>query len=77
MKNAIKHGATEVELLEVLKVVSVLGMHTCAVGIPVLDEEMVNLRNQPKEMTLNHEQEKLKEKFIDKMGYWNSFWIPS
>lgn len=73
MKNATTHGATEEELLEVIKVVSVLGMHTCAVGIPVLDEEMVNYRNQPKEMSLNHEQEKLKKKFIDKMGYWNSF----
>ncbi|MFE4706345.1 carboxymuconolactone decarboxylase family protein [Peribacillus simplex] len=73
MKNAIMHGATEEELLEVLKLVSVLGMHTCAVGIPVLDKEIVNYGNQPKEICLNHEQEILKNKFIDKMGYWNSF----
>jgi AhpD family alkylhydroperoxidase len=73
MKNAVTYGATEEELLEVLKLVSVLGMHTCAVGIPVLEEEMVNYRNQPKEINLNCEQEKLKKRFIDKMGYWNSF----
>ncbi|MEW9673545.1 carboxymuconolactone decarboxylase family protein [Ammoniphilus sp. 3BR4] len=73
MKNAMTHGATEREILEVLKLVSVLGMHTCAVGIPLLMEEYETYSDQSTELNLNSKQQKLKEKFIHKMGYWGSF----
>ncbi|TDK64070.1 gamma-carboxymuconolactone decarboxylase [Bacillus salipaludis] len=73
MENAVTHGATEKEILEVLKLVSVLGMHTCSVGVPILSEESEQYRKRPAEPDLNHNQKKLKESFIDKMGYWNTF----
>jgi alkylhydroperoxidase/carboxymuconolactone decarboxylase family protein YurZ len=73
MKNAMSHGATEREIIEVLKLVSVLGMHTCGVGVPILVEEYNAFRNQPKETVLNEKQQELKKKFVDKMGYWNAF----
>lgn len=73
MKNAVIHGATEKEILEVLKLVSVLGMHTCAVGVPILMEESEKDSKRPIEPDLNNNQMKLKENFIDKMGYWNMF----
>jgi alkylhydroperoxidase/carboxymuconolactone decarboxylase family protein YurZ len=38
--NALKYGATKEEILEVLELTSVLGVHTCTVGIPVLIQEL-------------------------------------
>ena len=40
IKNALKHGATKEEIMEVLELVSVLGIHACTLGIPVLMEEL-------------------------------------
>ena len=73
MKNAVSQGATEKEILEVLKLVSVLGVHTCAVSVPSLVDEYEKYSNLSIEPNLNNKQKKLKEHFIDKMGYWNSF----
>ena len=38
--NAIGYGATKEEIMEVLELVSVLGIHTCTVGVPILLEEL-------------------------------------
>ncbi|MEH7253808.1 carboxymuconolactone decarboxylase family protein [Neobacillus niacini] len=40
IKNALKYGADKEELMEVLQLVSVLGIHTCTVGVPILKEVM-------------------------------------
>jgi alkylhydroperoxidase/carboxymuconolactone decarboxylase family protein YurZ len=40
IRNAIKHGATKEEIMEVLELTSVLGIHTCTLGVPVLLEEL-------------------------------------
>ena len=40
IQNAIKYGATKEEIMEVLELTSVLGIHTCTLGVPVLLEEM-------------------------------------
>jgi alkylhydroperoxidase/carboxymuconolactone decarboxylase family protein YurZ len=73
MKNAVHQGATEKEILEVLKLVSVLGVHTCAVSVPSLVDEYEKYSNQSIEPNMNNKQQKLKDHFINKMGYWNSF----
>lgn len=39
IRNAMKHGATMQEIMEVLQLVSVLGIHTCTMGMPVLVDE--------------------------------------
>lgn len=39
IRNAIKYGATREEVMEVLELVSVLGIHACTMGVPVLLEE--------------------------------------
>ena len=39
MENALRHGATPAEIVEVLSLVSVLGMHTITMGVPLLMEE--------------------------------------
>jgi alkylhydroperoxidase/carboxymuconolactone decarboxylase family protein YurZ len=40
IRNAIKHGATKHEILEVYQLVSVLGMHTITMGVPALLDEL-------------------------------------
>lgn len=40
IRNALGYGATKEEIMEVFELVSVLGIHTCTVGIPVLMEEL-------------------------------------
>lgn len=39
IRNAIGYGATRAEVMEVLELVSVLGIHACTMGVPVLVEE--------------------------------------
>ena len=42
IKNALGYGATREEILEVMELVSVIGIHSCAVGVPILVEELAN-----------------------------------
>jgi alkylhydroperoxidase/carboxymuconolactone decarboxylase family protein YurZ len=72
IQNALRLGATREEILEVLKVVSILGMHTCAVGIPLMAEQFDSVDSNTK-IHLSEKQKQLKEEFIDQMGYWNDF----
>ena len=75
IENAFKHGATKEEIMEVYQLTSVLGMHTCTVGVPILIEEIKNAGNeQDLQLNLNEHQTKLKEEFQEKRGYWNEFW---
>lgn len=43
IQNALKYGATKAEIMEVLELTSVLGIHTMTVGVPVLVEELKNV----------------------------------
>jgi len=38
MRKAMEQGATPEEILEVLELISVLGIHSCTVGVPALAE---------------------------------------
>lgn len=40
IQNALKHGATKEEIMEVLELTSVLGIHTVTMGVPILMEEL-------------------------------------
>ena len=40
IKNAIGYGATREEILEVIELASVIGIHSCTVGVPILIEEL-------------------------------------
>lgn len=68
MRKALQLGATKEEIAEVLKVVSILGVHTCSVGIPLM---MAHYERTEEPFT--EEQLALKQRFIDTMGYWNEF----
>ena len=40
IQNAIGYGATREEILEVIELASVIGIHSCTVGVPILVEEL-------------------------------------
>jgi alkylhydroperoxidase/carboxymuconolactone decarboxylase family protein YurZ len=40
IKNALKYGATKEEIMEVFELVSVLGIHTLTMAVPILVEEL-------------------------------------
>lgn len=40
IRNALSYGATREEVMEVLELTSVLGIHTCTLGVPILLEEL-------------------------------------
>ncbi|HEU5371015.1 MAG TPA: carboxymuconolactone decarboxylase family protein [Gaiellaceae bacterium] len=42
IKNAIGYGATKEEILEVMELASVIGIHSCMVGVPMLLEELAS-----------------------------------
>ncbi len=40
IRNALRHGATQEVIMEVLALVSVCGMHSATEGVPILVEEL-------------------------------------
>jgi len=42
IRKALELGATQQEILAVLQCVSVLGIHSCALGVPILAEELAD-----------------------------------
>jgi len=73
IQNALRHGATKDEIMEVFELTAVLGIHTCTEGVPILLAELENA-GQPLQGTLNERQKTLKADFQAARGYWNPFW---
>ncbi|CAD6533753.1 hypothetical protein LMG27952_02813 [Paraburkholderia hiiakae] len=42
VRAALKLGATRAQILEVFKLASVVGIHACALGVPILEEELAH-----------------------------------
>ena len=76
MRNAIGYGATKEEIMEVLQLTSVLGIHTMSLGLPALIAEMQaagrGAEVEPKPLTAY--QERLKAEFTANRGYWSESW---
>ena len=76
MRNAIGYGATKEEIMEVLQLTSVLGIHTMSLGVPALIAEMQQAGRgaevEPKPLTPY--QERLKAEFTANRGYWSETW---
>jgi alkylhydroperoxidase/carboxymuconolactone decarboxylase family protein YurZ len=73
IQNALRHGATSEEIMEVYELTAVLGIHTCTLGVPVLLDELAQAGAEVPD-GLTDEQEQMKQEFIDRRGYWNDFW---
>jgi alkylhydroperoxidase/carboxymuconolactone decarboxylase family protein YurZ len=73
VKNAIALGATAEEIMEVLQIISVVGIHSCEVAIPIMLEELeeAGLDGPP---ALSETQEETKRQFIAERGWWSPPW---
>ena len=76
VRNALGYGASKEEIMEVYQLTSVLGIHTCTLGIPVLVDEMKTAGRaaEVERRPLTPEQEKLKREFTENRGYWSDLW---
>lgn len=73
IKQALGHGATAAEIMEVIELTSTLGIHAANIGVPILVEELT-AAGQTIDRELSARQEEIKAEFTEKRGYWNPFW---
>jgi alkylhydroperoxidase/carboxymuconolactone decarboxylase family protein YurZ len=73
IKQALAHGATAHEIMEVLELTATLGIHACNIGVPILLEEL-EAAGQSLPREFSERQLELKADFERKRGYWNDFW---
>ncbi|KJY00836.1 gamma-carboxymuconolactone decarboxylase like protein [Zymoseptoria brevis] len=77
INGALQCGARVSEIMETLELVSVLGVHAMTVGVPLLLEVMnegMEMGDFPRE--LDGPRQAMKEDFINRRGYWNTYWEP-
>tara|TARA_B100000519_G_C14169148_1_gene403014 strand:+ start:70 stop:828 length:759 start_codon:yes stop_codon:yes gene_type:complete len=76
MENALALGATRDEIMEVLELTSVLGIHTCTMGVPILMDELRKMGrgDEVDNIEYGDHEKALKESFIKNRGYWSPFW---
>ena len=73
MQNAIRYGATREEIMEVMELTAMLGIHSWSLGVPILLEEMKATGKGGPLPTgdLSPRQEALKKQFMEVRGYWS------
>ena len=78
IKAALKEGATQAEIIEVIELTGTLGIHACNIGVPLLVEVMKEEGIYDKHPTagkpFDEQREKLKADFTNNRGYWHTFW---
>jgi alkylhydroperoxidase/carboxymuconolactone decarboxylase family protein YurZ len=75
MENALRYGATAAEMLEVLELVSMQGLHSSTVGAAILMEELAAAgHDDPAARALSADEEALKAQFVAARGYWDERW---
>jgi alkylhydroperoxidase/carboxymuconolactone decarboxylase family protein YurZ len=73
IRAALKEGATREEILMILKCAAVMSIHSCSLGVPILQEEAKAVGVKPAERvnTATPACDKMKE-----LGQWNTAWDP-
>ncbi|HEY6303554.1 MAG TPA: carboxymuconolactone decarboxylase family protein [Terriglobales bacterium] len=73
IRAALDAGATREEILTVLKMAALLGIHTCSLGAPILLEEAkaAGVEPRPKDKVSTPVCDKARE-----IGQWNTAWDP-
>lgn len=72
--NALRLGATADEIIEVFQTISILGIHSMALSIPIVLEQ-ARASGQEIDITrLSARQIELKERFQATRGYWPAAW---
>lgn len=72
MQNAIRLGASQREILEILEMAALMGIQSALVGATILREELEARGIKQKPLDAN--QLKEKQMFIDNHGYWTDGW---
>jgi alkylhydroperoxidase/carboxymuconolactone decarboxylase family protein YurZ len=73
---ALKAGASKEEILETLELSSVLGVHAVTVGVPTLMEVLAENGEDQLPEQLDENQQRVKNEFIKRRGYWGPSWDP-
>jgi alkylhydroperoxidase/carboxymuconolactone decarboxylase family protein YurZ len=73
IRNALKHGATREEIVEVLQLAATVGVHSCTFGVPILLDELrqAGAPDPIEPGPLNPRQEALKRAFTEVRGFWS------
>jgi len=76
MRNALKYGATQDEIMEVLELAAVLGIHSATSGVPILVDELraAGRESELPSGPLSEKEQRLKDEFTRVRGYWNEVW---
>jgi alkylhydroperoxidase/carboxymuconolactone decarboxylase family protein YurZ len=77
IRAALEAGATTEQIMEVLQLISVLGIHACSLGISSLQDEMNKADialPAALQAALTPRQERIKEDFTRDRGYWSERW---
>ena len=78
IKAALKEGATQAEIIEVIELTGTLGIHACNIGVPllveVMKEEGIYEQHPTAGKPFDPQREKLKADFTKNRGYWHTFW---
>ncbi|WP_233831327.1 carboxymuconolactone decarboxylase family protein [Paraburkholderia sp. ZP32-5] len=74
IERALSFGATRDELVEVLELISTIGIHTSNVGVPVLLEVLEEEGLRHGAPPLDARREALKAAFEKNRGYWHPSW---
>ena len=75
LRKAIGLGATREQLVEVLELASVVGVHTVTMGLPILAEELAS-NGTPIEVELTERQQQVKDAYIEERDAWAPFCEP-
>jgi alkylhydroperoxidase/carboxymuconolactone decarboxylase family protein YurZ len=70
IRNALALGAEPIEIIEVIELTSVLGIHTCELGLELLTEEVEAAGGEPLEF--GERENAVRERFMADRGMWPS-----
>jgi alkylhydroperoxidase/carboxymuconolactone decarboxylase family protein YurZ len=73
LRRSLSLGASAEEILEVLELTATVGIHAMNIGVPLL-VEVLEERGRTGPAPLNAYQERLREEFTRRRGYWHEFW---
>jgi alkylhydroperoxidase/carboxymuconolactone decarboxylase family protein YurZ len=72
--NALRVGATEAEIVDVFQIISILGVHSISLSLPILLEEVGALGQEIDVAGLAEQHVEIREHFERSRGYWPASW---
>lgn len=73
LEAALAAGASRAEIIEVLQLSSVLGVHAITMGVPILTE-VLEEEGKTLNIPMDARREALKADFQEKRGFWDPIW---